>query len=128
MYSYYRNLRDSTPIYIGTIPLSNYQIPQPSEKAKEIYPLPSAPEESPNYPSPTSNLYPNLGKYNLYYLLNSKPFLLFTLRLIEIYKILLKIYLFLLNLQLLFLKCVVEKLFADGLKSCNYKLLNKVQD
>ncbi|XP_011504212.1 PREDICTED: arrestin domain-containing protein 3 [Ceratosolen solmsi marchali] len=58
---YYRNLRDSTPIYIGTIPLSTYQIPQPSEKAKDIYPLPTAPEESHNYSSPTSNLYPNLA-------------------------------------------------------------------
>lgn len=81
-FSYHRNLVETTPILIGTIPLSNYQMPQPPNKSnygdtdipskpdetdEGMYPSiqsPSAPpEDPPSYSSPTSNLYPNLGKY-----------------------------------------------------------------
>ncbi|KAJ8674402.1 hypothetical protein QAD02_005664 [Eretmocerus hayati] len=70
---YYRNLIKTTPIYIGTIPLSNYQMPQPTaprldEKSdfapptgdsSGLYPpilSPTAPEGS-----TTTNLYPALA-------------------------------------------------------------------
>jgi hypothetical protein len=70
-----KNLSGSTEIFIGTVPLSNYQIPQPStqgvdyptkpeEAAQGMYPsmpTPSAPEEPSNYNPPSSNLYPNLA-------------------------------------------------------------------
>lgn len=82
VFRYHRNLVETTPIIIGTIPLSNYQMPQPPSKSSYgetdsptkqdagdgMYPsiqAPTAPpEELPSYPSPTSNLYPNLGNHN----------------------------------------------------------------
>ena len=75
IYRFYRNLHEVTPIYIGTVPLSNYQMPHPStqktnygdgglvaDAQQGLYPpiTPTAPEEPPNY-NPSSGLYPNLG-------------------------------------------------------------------
>ncbi|XP_001599906.1 arrestin domain-containing protein 17 [Nasonia vitripennis] len=73
---YHRNLTESTTIYIGTVPLSNYQLPQPpargtdyhtkpAEAAQGMYPSipsPSAPEEpTDNFNPQGSSLYPNLA-------------------------------------------------------------------
>lgn len=78
VYSYHRNLTESTNIYIGTVPLSTYQLPQPpargtdyhtkpAEAAQGMYPTipsPSAPEEpTDNFNPQGSSLYPNLGNY-----------------------------------------------------------------
>ncbi|XP_066581032.1 arrestin domain-containing protein 17-like [Prorops nasuta] len=67
---YHEDLKESTGIYIGSIPLVNYQRPSappidPSYPIKANAPYPTSPDPAPNYSPPvpqppTSNLYPDL--------------------------------------------------------------------
>ncbi|KAL7297338.1 hypothetical protein TKK_0009730 [Trichogramma kaykai] len=60
---YHRNLRDSTPIYIGTVPLSSYQMPQAPIKQMDYNAgdADNAPSAPPAELSPQQGLYPDLA-------------------------------------------------------------------
>lgn len=55
---HHRNLKSTTPVFVGTVPLVNYQTPS-APPASMVLDSPTKPFGE-NLPSPTSNLYPEL--------------------------------------------------------------------